>query len=59
MEIEKNKHNNNSLDREPLTTNPVIDSQDLFGNKKMIMIQHRGNLYRLMITSQGKLILTK
>ena len=39
----------------------VIQSRDLFGSEtnKMITIQHRDIFYRLMITRQGKLILTK
>ena len=37
----------------------VIRSEDIFGTKKMVLIQHKNDLYRLMITKQGKLILTK
>lgn len=41
---------------EPLQT---YKSQQLFGSKNEIGIQHDGALYRLKITRQGKLILNK
>ena len=31
----------------------------LFGDQKLVHIEHEGATYRLMITRQGKLILTK
>ena len=37
----------------------LFQSSDLFGKEKLIVIEHRGTLYRLMITRQDKLILTK
>ena len=37
----------------------VIESDYLFENKKMVQIRHDRELYRLQITSNGKLILTK
>jgi len=37
----------------------VIHSRELFGEKKLVLIEHCSNMYRLMITKQGKLILTK
>jgi len=37
----------------------VLRSEELFGHAKLVIIQHRDNFYRLMITRQGKLILTK
>lgn len=37
----------------------TIDSAYLFGDKKLILVRHRGDWYRLMITRQDKLILTK
>ncbi len=40
-------------------TNRVIDSTDLFRGEKMVLIQHHGDLYRLIVTRQGKLILNK
>lgn len=35
------------------------DSRMLFGNRQEICIEHAGQAYRLRITRQGKLILTK
>jgi hemin uptake protein HemP len=37
----------------------VIHSDDLFGSSALVLIKHREDWYRLMITKQGKLILTK
>jgi len=37
----------------------VIPSARLFGTRKELLIEHGDALYRLRITSQGKLILTK
>jgi len=34
-------------------------SDDLFGDAQEILIEHTGQEYRLRITRQGKLILTK
>ncbi len=36
-----------------------ISSQDLFQGRQEICIKHAGQTYRLRITRQGKLILTK
>lgn len=36
-----------------------VDSRDLFGATREVVISHVGEEYRLRITSQGKLILTK
>ena len=45
---------------EPVSqTNRVLDSIELFKGEKRILIRHHGDLYRLMITKQGKLILNK
>ena len=45
---------------EPISqTNRVIDSSELFKGEKRVLIRHHGDLYRLMITRQGKLILNK
>ena len=41
------------------SANLVIHSSDLFGEKKLVLIKHRSDWYRLMLTKQGKLILTK
>ena len=37
----------------------VLHSEELFGSEKLVLIRHEGATYRLMITRQGKLILTK
>jgi hemin uptake protein HemP len=34
-------------------------SDDLFGGARFLVIEHAGEQYRLQITRQGKLILTK
>ncbi|AMK75218.1 MULTISPECIES: hemin uptake protein HemP [Methylomonas] len=38
---------------------PRLSSQLLFGTQNEIVIEHQGDEYRLRITSNGKLILTK
>jgi hemin uptake protein HemP len=37
----------------------VIDSSDLLAGQSSLLIRHLGEVYRLQITRQGKLILTK
>ncbi|WP_244544809.1 hemin uptake protein HemP [Cohaesibacter marisflavi] len=37
----------------------ILDTERLFGNAREIHLSHRGEIYRLRITSQQKLILTK
>ena len=37
----------------------TIDSQALFGPAQQVWITHQGETYKLQITRQGKLILTK
>ena len=37
----------------------VVRSEDLFGEEKIVLIQHRDILYRLIITRNEKLILNK
>lgn len=37
----------------------TIDSEVLFGGKRELLIKHASESYRLRITNQGKLILTK
>lgn len=36
-----------------------LSSQTLLGNEREVEIEHAGQLYRLRLTSLGKLILTK
>ena len=38
---------------------PVLEAQRLFGTFQEVRIQHRGEEYRLRITRNQKLILTK
>lgn len=38
---------------------PVYESGTLFGTARSLIIRHAGEEYRLMITRQNKLILTK
>jgi hemin uptake protein HemP len=38
---------------------PVLDSSELFGGQTEVLILHRGEQYRLRLTRQDKLILTK
>ncbi|OFZ54061.1 MAG: hypothetical protein A3D92_14850 [Bacteroidetes bacterium RIFCSPHIGHO2_02_FULL_44_7] len=45
--------------QDPLKKKTLWQSQEIFGEAKMVMIQHQETIYRLMITRQGKLILTK
>jgi hemin uptake protein HemP len=37
----------------------VMESARLFGANRVVIIKHQGELYRLSVTKQGKLILTK
>jgi len=41
------------------TTAPVVDSKSLLGDSREVLIRHADLVYRLSVTSQGKLILTK
>lgn len=43
----------------PLMQRRRISSQALMGNDREVEIEHAGQLYRLRVTSLGKLILTK
>lgn len=38
---------------------PCVKVAALFGRNSEIVLEHRGELYRLRITKNGKLILTK
>ncbi len=37
----------------------VLDSRNLFGDRREVLITHNGEHYRLTLTRAGKLILTK
>lgn len=43
----------------PAALGKRIDSRELLGERREIIIEHAGEEYRLRLTSQGKLILTK
>jgi len=38
---------------------PCFHSRELFGGRREVCIEHAGQIYRLRITRQNKLILTK
>jgi len=44
-------------DRRPFM--PLVDSKELFGGAKEIMIRHEGVIYRLRITRNDKLVMNK
>ena len=51
-------------DRTPTTVAPdrtlrYIRSSELFTDSNRILIEHGGAVYKLQVTSQGKLLLTK
>ncbi|RUT30389.1 hemin uptake protein HemP [Arsenicitalea aurantiaca] len=43
----------------PAHTPPMVSSETLFGMEREMVIVHKGSRYRLRITRQDKLILTK
>ena len=48
----------NVTERRPRHT-PIIDSVQLFAGRKEVVIRHGGQVYRLRVTKNGKLILNK
>jgi hemin uptake protein HemP len=53
-------HQNNP--RQPVIQSPppaVINAAALFRDRRELVIEHRGERYRLSLTRSGKLILTK
>lgn len=42
-----------------IATKPRISSEKLFEGQREVIIEHASDEYRLRLTSQGKLILTK
>ncbi len=44
---------------EDATRVPLINSSELFGESKEIMIRHHRDIYRLRITRNGKLVMNK
>lgn len=64
MKNQKTQHNEYPSNIEKKTRQSIldcsrIDSQHLFDGKNVIVIVHQGEEYRLRITSNNKLILTK
>ena len=60
----KDKHNTDAgaaakHERSVVIANNRIDSQALFENNREIVIAHGSEIYRLRVTAQNKLILTK
>lgn len=45
--------------KESMATVRIVSSEVLFAGAKELVIRHRGEDYRLRLTSQEKLILTK
>ena len=45
--------------RHPAGVQPALNSTTLLGMKGEVEIAHQGDTYRLRLTRQGKLILTK
>lgn len=41
------------------TQSPVVDSRELLGGKQELQISHEGEVYRLRVTRNGRLILNK
>ena len=41
------------------TSDKQIHSTDIFKDGRLVLIRHNGEIYRLAITRQNKLILTK
>ena len=54
LDVKDNAANNTQASK-----NRVITSEDLFAGSRELVIKHAGDEYRLRLTSQGKLILTK
>jgi len=57
--MHSNTRNDNKGPVNPPPSRPRIDSRQLFAAQNEIVIEHQGEEYRLRITSNGKLILTK
>ncbi|HBR97951.1 MAG TPA: hypothetical protein DD979_11320 [Gammaproteobacteria bacterium] len=51
--------NSQQLNRDQLGENFVYSTVQLFGKADEIYLNHQGQIYRLRITRQGKLLLTK
>ncbi|AOZ50338.1 MULTISPECIES: hemin uptake protein HemP [Chromobacterium] len=43
----------------PPASPPLLHSRQLFGDGREVLIEHQGEIYRLQLTRNGKLILIK
>ena len=61
MERPQNKKDNESIvgKEENQKSIKLYNSPELFGNKNEIMICHKGDIYRVRITRNDKLIMNK
>jgi hemin uptake protein HemP len=59
MAAELNSEAGRAGDRSIAVRENRIDSHDIFASSREILIVHGEDLYRLRLTSQNKLILTK
>ncbi len=63
--MNEKKNNTTHKDRDSgrlryvVVRNAEIDSQELFQSERQLLIRHGAVVYRLRVTSQNKLILTK
>ncbi len=48
-----------SMSQRPPAQRPRLNSLDLFGDRKELIIEHKGQEYRLRLTRNDKLILNK
>ena len=46
-------------DQSPRQVRTQVSSEELLRGRKELFIEHEGEIYRLRLTSRGKLILTK
>ncbi len=56
---EKMQHSDNQSDVSQSRQVPVYDTQQLFGESREVRINHCDEEYRLILTKNNKLILTK
>lgn len=56
---QSNKRDDGTFRDAPAPQRTTIRSEELFGGQRELGILHAGGMYRLSLTRQGKLILTK
>jgi len=59
MKTQKEKRQDDTVGSSPHPESFPVPSQTLFKNATELVIEHAGQYYRLRITRQNKLILTK